>query len=57
MDKRTYEEPIATIDFVASEEDVILVSIVKGLLHSDSKDWSTGNDGSSNWWDSILNGL
>lgn len=57
MKKRTYEEPMATVDFVENVEDTILVSIVNGLLHSDSKDWSTRNEGSSSWWDDILGGL
>lgn len=57
MKKRTYEEPMATVDFVENVEDTILVSIVKGLLHSDSRDWNTKNDGDSNWWDDILSGL
>lgn len=47
MEKSKYEKPTAEV-VDAEREDVILVSIVAGLNHGDSKDFGTGSN--SDWW-------
>lgn len=50
MEKNKYEKPIAEV-VNAEREDVILVSIVAGLNHGDSKDF--GTESNSGWWSGL----
>lgn len=50
MEKSKYEKPTAEV-VNAEREDLILVSIVAGLNHGDSKDF--GSQSNSGWWSGL----